>query len=156
MILFVDHLPPNSYFLRLSLLDLIPRNLSSTAQVSLPSFQISLTFGTSIVHYFLRLMNTFSPPLPLSHPYDHPQVLHHICPLFFCHIFRIYHCIHRLLPRSAHPWLPFRLFSTPILPSLHLSPDKKPILAAENSNYGTGFSLLFSVVRGIFFFSRIS
>jgi hypothetical protein len=106
LILSVHHLPPNSYFLHLSLLHLIPRNLFSTAQVSHPSFQISLTFGTSIVPYFLRLMNTFIPPLPLTRTHHHPRVLHHICLLFFCLIFRIYHYTRHLLPHSAHPWLP--------------------------------------------------
>src|SRR6266478_4568532 len=105
MTVFTNYGSVDSYFLRPLSLHLIHHILSSIAQISHPCSPTLLTFGTFIARSFLLSTNTFTPPLPPSHPHTCPQFYRHIYPLSSCHIFRICLCIHHLLPRSAHPWL---------------------------------------------------
>jgi hypothetical protein len=96
---------PLSYFLLPLSLHSIHHTLSWIVRISPPYSPTSLTFGIFIAHSFLLSMRIFIPPFLLALPHNCSQVLHHICPLFSCRIFRICHCIHHLLPRSARPWL---------------------------------------------------
>jgi len=101
---FVDYCGSNSYFLRPLSLYSILLILSLTARTSPPCSPTSLTFGIFIAHFFLLSTNTFIPTLTLNPSHSYSQVLHHICPLFSCRIFRTCLCTHHLLPHSAHHW----------------------------------------------------